>query len=149
MDSRTTLDGVLVQHGGSRQSISVRSTKSSREVDVDFDEAIKAHAGWKLKLSTYLRNPDGSLNARELGGDRACALGKWLHGEGKKYSAHPAYAGLVSHHASFHRCAAELVTRADRGEKVVEEVAFGAESPYSVASKQVVALITSIRRDSR
>lgn len=30
---------------------------------MDFDGAIKAHSDWKMKLSTYLRKPDGSFFA--------------------------------------------------------------------------------------
>ncbi len=33
---------------------------------MDFDGAIAAHSSWKMKLSLYLKHPDGSLNVLEV-----------------------------------------------------------------------------------
>jgi hypothetical protein len=113
---------------------------------MDFDGAIKAHAEWKMKLTSYLKNPDKSLVAATVCQDNQCALGKWIYGEGKAYSSSPDFEELRKTHGEFHKCAGDLITRADKGEKVSDEVAFGAKSPYTAASTKVTMLIMQIKR---
>jgi hypothetical protein len=113
---------------------------------MNFDEAVKAHAGWKMKLTTYLGKPDGSLKVAEIEVDNRCALGKWIHGEGAKYSSLPEFAELKAQHASFHKAAANIVTRADRGERnLTAETALGGNSEYSKCSSAVVGAIISMK----
>ena len=116
---------------------------------MDFDEAIKAHSSWKLKLSVYLAKPDGSLKASEIQLDNKCALGQWIYGEGSKWSALPEYATLKQEHARFHKAAAQVVTKADSGQNVSEETALGTQSEFSVASMAVVTAILAIRRKAQ
>jgi hypothetical protein len=112
---------------------------------MDFDGAISAHAAWKAKLSKYLQVADKSLKAADVGMDGLCALGLWLNGEGKKYSSYAEFSDLKTHHAAFHTEAAELIKRADHGEKVSEEVGLGANSRYAKASSQVVQSILKMK----
>ena len=116
---------------------------------MDFDGAIAAHSAWKAKLSGYLRNPDRSLNAANIGLDDQCPLGQWLHGEGKKYSADPEFSELKKEHANFHLAASDLVRRADLGEKVSEEASLGANSPYVKLSSHVVQLIVKVKQKAK
>ena len=111
-----------------------------------FDDAIQAHVAWKSKLSMYARRPDHSLKAAEISVDHACALGKWIHGDARKHAALPEYQALLKQHAAFHRAAADIVRRADAGEKVTDEVALGANSPFATASSAVVSAINEIKR---
>jgi len=113
---------------------------------VDFDEAIKAHSDWKMKLATYLRKPDGSLKPADVCMDNACALGKWIHGDGRKYAAIPDYGTLKAEHAAFHAETANIVRRANAGEQVKEETALSADSEFTRASKAVVQSIMKMRR---
>ena len=83
---------------------------------MDFDEAIRAHSAWKLKLSAYLRNPDGSLKASEIQADNKCALGQWIYGEGAKHSSHAEFTTLKAEHQRFHKAAAQVVQKADSGQ---------------------------------
>jgi hypothetical protein len=62
---------------------------------MNFEDAIRAHAEWKLKLSNYLKYPDDSIDPAKLALDNACVLGQWLHGDGRKYSALDEYEPLV------------------------------------------------------
>ena len=116
---------------------------------MDFDGAIAAHSAWKAKLSAYLRNPDKSLNAANIGLDDQCALGQWLRGEGRKYSSHPEFSELKKEHANFHLAASDLVRRADLGEKVSEEASLGANSPYVKLSSHVVQLIVKVKQKAK
>jgi hypothetical protein len=113
---------------------------------MDLDKAVQAHVAWKMKLSGYFKNPDQSLKASVVGADNQCELGKWLHGEGKQYASHPEYKKLIEEHAKFHREAANLINKADRGEKVTDEIAFGSNSPYSHVSNTVTQSILSLKR---
>ncbi|MBK9322874.1 MAG: CZB domain-containing protein [Bdellovibrionaceae bacterium] len=113
---------------------------------MDFDEAIKAHSAWKMKLSTYLKKPDGSLKPSEIQVDNKCQLGQWIYAEGARLSSYPEYATLKSEHARFHKAAAEVVKKADAGQDTSEETALGAKSDFASASSAVVGAIMAIRR---
>ncbi|MEQ1568746.1 MAG: CZB domain-containing protein [Myxococcota bacterium] len=111
---------------------------------MDFDAAIRAHSRWKLRLVSYVHGPDQSLDPEEVGRDDRCDLGCWLHGDGARYAALPAFGALVQAHARFHRAAAEVVTRADQGEWVSSEVALGSSSAYERASVEVFQLLEQL-----
>jgi len=61
----------------------------------------------KVKLTDYIRKPDGSLKADVVCQDNQCALGKWIYGEGATFSKDPTFADLKKTYAEFHRCAAD------------------------------------------
>ena len=113
---------------------------------MDFDEAIKAHSAWKMKLSMYLKKPDGSLKVSEIQVDNKCALGQWIYGEGAKYSSHPEFATLKTEHALFHKAAAQVVQKADSGQDTSKETSLGSKSEFASASSSVVSAIMAIRR---
>lgn len=113
---------------------------------MDFDEAIKAHSAWKMKLSSYLKSPDGSLKAEEIQVDNKCALGQWIYGEGLKWSSLPEYATLKAEHQKFHKAAAEVVRKAHSGASVSEDLALGGKSDFASASSAVVSAIMAMRR---
>ncbi len=113
---------------------------------MNFDEAIMAHTAWKMKLSTYLRKPDGSLKPEEIMHDDRCPLGKWIHGEGKTHATIPEYTELKSEHAKFHVAAAEVVQKADAGKDVTEELLLGSHSQFCTASNSVVSAIRNLRK---
>lgn len=112
---------------------------------MNFDEAIKAHASWKIKLQAYLNKPDGSLKPLEIQVDNKCDLGKWIYGEGAKHSALPEFSVLKTEHAKFHKAAAAVVTKADHGQNVSEEVALGSKSDFGNASSSVVSAIMKMK----
>ena len=113
---------------------------------MNFDDAIKAHASWKQKLANYLVKPDGSIDVATLATDNRCTLGQWIHQEAAKYVSDGLFAELRREHADFHRAAADLVRRADAGERVSQEAALGAKSFYGKCSSRVVQLIMDMRR---
>jgi chemoreceptor zinc-binding protein len=112
---------------------------------MDFDHAIAAHSDWKRKLSKYLANPDHSLKPEEVGLDNRCELGKWLVGEGKQFAKFAEYKTVVSDHTKFHKVAADIVHRANVGQKVSEEVVLGAKSEFASASSAVVRSIMALK----
>jgi len=112
---------------------------------MNFDEAIAVHSNWKMKLSRYLSKPDGTLKPADIAPGNRCDLGKWSAGEGAKFSALPQFNSLREQHTHFHKAAAEIVRRADAGEKVAEDVALGANSDFSHASTAVVQAIMGMK----
>lgn len=115
---------------------------------MDFDAAIRAHAEWKLKLSTYLAKPDGSLKAAEIARDSLCPLGAWLQGEAVKLTTLPELATLRDAHRRFHLAAADVVRRADQGGKVTAEITLGAQSDFARASSAIVQALMAMKRSA-
>ena len=112
---------------------------------MNFDDAIRAHSSWKMKLSSYLRKPDGSLRPADVEVDYRCDLGKWIQSARGKLATLPELALLKREHARFHRAAADIVRRADEGQNVAEEVALGAKSEFAGASTAVVSALMSVK----
>lgn len=112
---------------------------------MNFDDAIKAHVNWKVKLQTYLRNPDKSIIVADVECDNKCDLGKWIYGEGKSYAMNPEFENLKKEHARFHKEVGKIVRKADAGEKVDEDIAIGSKSEFAQASTAVVACLTRLK----
>ena len=113
---------------------------------MNFDEAIQAHAAWKIKLSNYLRKPDGSLKSADVQPDNKCPLGQWIHGDGAKLATLAEYATLKTEHAKFHLAAAEVIKKADAGQNTSEETALGSKSAFGTASSNVVSAIMAMKK---
>jgi hypothetical protein len=112
---------------------------------MNFDDAIKVHTDWKLKLSKYIKHPDHTLKSTEISVDSRCELGKWIHGEGQKFASLPEYSKLKNEHSRFHHAAAAVVAKADAGADESQDVALGSKSEYSVASSGVVSAIMAMK----
>lgn len=122
---------------------------AKEEGEFNFDNAIQAHGAWKQKLSNYIQNPDKSLKHEDVCLDNKCPLGKWIYGEGSKYSHLNEFQKLKPAHAKFHKEAAEIVKKANSGAKVTEEMALSASSPFTNASKEVASIILSLKSKIR
>ena len=112
---------------------------------MDFDGAIKAHAEWKVKLTSYIGKPDGSYKPEIVSQDNQCPLGKWIYGEGKAYQTQPEFTELKKHHAAFHKAAGDIIRRCDKGENVSADLNLGANSEYRKVSNEVVRLIMALK----
>lgn len=113
---------------------------------MNFDEAIKAHSDWKLKLQRYVKGMGDPVDVDKLSKDNVCALGCWIYGDGQKYKAHAEFQNLVIAHREFHFAASEIVKRKDRGENVKEEIVLGSKSAFCEASERVVSLLMALKR---
>jgi methyl-accepting chemotaxis protein len=113
---------------------------------MNFDQAISCHVQWKSRLGAYVAHPDHSLNAAELAQTDRCDLGKWIQSEGQKFAKSPEFAKLVADHTHFHAAAADIVRKADAGQRVDQEIALGAKSEYSSASNAVVTALMHMKK---
>jgi methyl-accepting chemotaxis protein len=116
------------------------------KTSMSFDEAVNCHSEWKRKLCAYVLNPDGSMNIDEVGSNNKCKLGRWIRGDGRKYSGFPEFTKLIAEHTRFHKAAADLVNRANRGQDVSFEFALGVGSEFSLASSAVVLAIMDMKK---
>jgi methyl-accepting chemotaxis protein len=112
---------------------------------MNFDDAIVAHTEWKMRLSRYVRKPDGTYTAGEVGRDDKCRLGKWIYGEGReRFGSLPEYSLLLTQHAEFHKKAAEIIQKADSGRTISDEE-FTVASDYGRLSTAVINAIRAMR----
>jgi len=139
------LDGIIRQFQLGEDD----SAGSSEGRTIDFANAIDVHVKWRAKLAAYIANPDQSLSVATVGKDNNCELGKWLHGEGRKFAGMPAYAQVMADHARFHRAAGEIIRKADAGQIKSEDLALGTKSDYAAASSAVVTSLMKIQRQAR
>lgn len=109
------------------------------------DDAIKAHVDLKTRLRIYIAKPDGSWSPAAVATDNACDLGKWLHSEGRAFAGTGEYQALVTGHAKLHEAAAAIVTRANNGERLTEDTAFGPRSEFAALLSGLVARIMMLK----
>jgi hypothetical protein len=114
---------------------------------MNFSAAIRTHANWRLRLSTYCQ---GSLkepvNIQTLAKDNNCELGNWLYGEGQNYASNPMFGEMISAHAAFHRSAAVIAAMAQGGkQKDAGTLLNSGESQYAKLSIQVVGILMKLR----
>ena len=114
---------------------------------MNFDDAIAAHIKWKVRLTQFIDGTSGEqLRSDIVCKDNQCDLGKWIYGDGSQFSGKPHYKDLVSKHANFHRCAADVVKRVESSDKQ------GAKSllsgPFAIASKETVTAIMELKKES-
>lgn len=117
-------------------------------VITNFDDAIKAHGDWKLKLRAAIRERT-SMDAETLSCNDACALGKWLHGAARtQYGTLKAYTDCVHKHADFHREAGKVAQAISAGQYAAAEKTLEGGTPFAAASSAVGGAILGLRRSS-
>lgn len=114
------------------------------DASMDFEAAISAHIGWKMKLNSYLANPDGSLDPEKTEQDNLCALGKWIYGVGSGLQHLPEYETLRTEHARFHQCAAKVI-RCAQTSKVGAEDLMRHDGEFMTISEKTVELIRRLQ----
>jgi hypothetical protein len=106
--------------GNSKSTGAVKAKGSAAEAIAGLDTmgAIEAHIRWKVRLEAYLSGSGSEkLDPAVVEQDNQCVLGKWIHGAGgEQYHGSPMVVELTETHAAFHKCVAEIVRKADRGE---------------------------------
>lgn len=112
---------------------------------MDFNQAIAAHAEWKIKLRLYL-NGQGDLNPHVICQDNQCVLGKWIYGEGAGFSYLPEFDHLRHTHAQFHKCAAGIVDKINRGDRESATQALAPGSEFTQLSSEITVDLMKIKR---
>lgn len=117
------------------------------EKPFDFNAAIKAHIDWKMKLSKYLENPDGSLDHQKVCLDNACALGKWIYGDGQNHRDLNTrlFDQVKNSHAQFHQAAGEIIKLANSEQKEKAKLLLSPSGNYLKISEATVELIKKLQ----
>jgi hypothetical protein len=114
---------------------------------MDLDAAIAAHAQWKVRLRTAIREKQ-SLDAKTLSKDDQCPLGQWLHREARaRLAGLNGYAPCLQAHAAFHTEAAK-VAAAVNSAKYDEALAMLDSTAYGQASSKVVLTLAALRKEA-
>lgn len=111
---------------------------------MDFDEAIVSHLKWKIHLRNFLDGRGEKLDSAEVAKEDVCELGQWIYGEGKQFADTVPYQELVRKHAQFHLRAAEVVHKAETGDKRGAETLLATGREFSTASKDIVGAIMQL-----
>ena len=125
------------------------SITASRTAVFNFSSAIQAHTNWKLRLAANCRiaSPE-KIDVAALAKDNVCALGKWLHGDGRDHATHARFRELVDAHAAFHRSAAALAALIERGKRDEAAALINSrDSEFGKLSLRVVAVLMALRSE--
>jgi Chemoreceptor zinc-binding domain len=115
---------------------------------MDFNDAIKAHSDWKMKLRGAI-SAQSQLDADTIAKDNCCVLGKWLHGESKlRYSKFPAFQECLKSHAAFHQEAGKVAWTINQGQYAAASKMLESGSPYIGVSNAVVIAIGALKRQA-
>lgn len=113
---------------------------------MNFDEAITAHSQWKIRLQGVVAGTSKeNLDPGVVGLDNKCILGQWIHGEARQFAHHPEYSKLVSEHAAFHQCAADVLRTITAG-KAEQAKAMIDNGAFHEASIRTINAIRHLRK---
>lgn len=122
------------------------SSERVEDVAMRLTDAVAAHMKWKTRLRLFLDGEGEKLNAATVAMDHACDLGKWIHGDGKRYAHLPAFGELRGAHARFHRCAGDVVSKHAQGNKRGAERMLDAGGAFVEASTETVKAIMKLQK---
>lgn len=109
------------------------------------NQFINAHLQWVTKLTTAIYGgqiPDKNTAAV----DNVCALGKWIHGEGKLlYENTKDFAELREKHRQFHLSVGQVIDLVQSG-KIDEAKVETTSGQFRRTSGEVVNLLSKLRR---
>lgn len=111
---------------------------------MNFNDALVAHTNWKNRIKSFIDHQE-PLDAIAVAKDNNCDLGKWIYGEGAKYSSLPEFQVVKTKHAQFHQTAAETIRKASGLPKDEALALLGFGSAYSSASAGCVHAISELQ----
>ncbi len=113
---------------------------------MNFFEAINAHVAWKLRLRKHIDGiSDEVLDPKVVGCDDKCPLGQWIYSTLDEHEGLPLFNQVRVQHADFHRCAAEIITATDEGNKDSAEKLLSDD--YAQLSHMIVKSLTKLSKE--
>ncbi len=110
------------------------------------DQAVAAHMQWKAKLRNAIDRGE-KLDEETICRDDRCALGQWLHGEGRGRWGHvPQFSALVEKHAAFHRHLGDVARVVNAGRRDEARRMLDAGTAYSRATQATVMAIKALQQ---
>jgi methyl-accepting chemotaxis protein len=112
----------------------------------DFDSAIEAHRGWKVKLRKAIAEHE-RVDADKICRDDQCPLGQWIHGPGGvKFGTRKIFTDLLAKHAEFHQTAGGVARKINAGDYADAERLISSGSDFARVSTEVTTLLTGAKR---
>ena len=102
------------------------------------DDAIAAHAMWKLRIDNAMKGKDEDFDLSVAGDNHACAFGKWLDSEKDHLKKEKLYDQVFELHAQVHQQIASILSLVRQGEKAKAAEAMGIDSVYRDVSARLV-----------
>jgi len=113
---------------------------------LDVDAFIDAHRQWKVKLREAIENRD-QVDTETLKRDDCCALGQWIYGDGKRrFGGAPSFVDLLSQHRDFHQVAGGVAAMINERRFTDAEDALAPGTPFSDATRNVVRVLSTVKR---
>jgi methyl-accepting chemotaxis protein len=114
---------------------------------MNFEEAVKKHAEWRLKFRIAISKKE-QMDAATIGQDNCCQLGQWLYGEGKtRWGSNPAFQKVLDTHKAFHVQAGQIAGLINAGKYTEAEAALGNDA-YTRASNEVGVALLAFKKDA-
>jgi len=121
--------------------------KKEAAAQLSFDDAIEAHERWKERLLLIVSGQSNELTPADVANvrcDDKCTLGKWIHGVAKnKFGADAIFTDLLTEHAIFHNCAADVIEHARYKRLQYSRLVIDGE--FTRRSRKVVGLLEMLR----
>lgn len=113
--------------------------------DQAIQTALQAHDSWKTRLLASMHGLSSEVfDPNVVCFDDQCALGHWIYTSGKtKYTHHPKFVELMSHHKMFHFAASNALALHNRGK--TQETQAMLEGPLAQYSAAVVEDLNQLR----
>jgi Chemoreceptor zinc-binding domain len=119
----------------------IASTEAKVETlsSTNLKQILDTHHVLKKKLQAELNGAgNGSLDVVTISHDNACAIGKWLYGEGKALYGHlPEYESARKVHAELHLCAGEVLSEHYVGNLDQAQILFKTKFRTSSSKNQI------------
>jgi methyl-accepting chemotaxis protein len=135
-----SIDNMQDAHTKNTKSSYSKERNSVATSSFSFNDATKAHIKWKARLIDYINGrSDEKLEVSKVCRDDQCDLGRWIHGDAKRYTLKPQYKNLREMHAAFHKTVGGIVEKVD--EKNIDDAKKLLGGEFSTASKRTLAAI--------
>lgn len=112
---------------------------------MDFQNALNTHTKWKVRICACIEGQE-TLDPVQVAEDNRCDLGKWIYGDGCKYSSLPEFATLKAEHTAFHKTASEVIRRLNSGDKTGAKAMLNEGTLFSRLSMLVATAIRAFRK---
>lgn len=118
------------------------------EVPMNLDRAAQEPVELVQRLRAHMdASSPAPLDTGRIALDNACALGQWLHEEGRaRHGSLPAWQRCVHAHANFHRAAGSVAAAVNRGDHAAARAMLASGTPFSGASRALDQAVQDLAR---
>jgi methyl-accepting chemotaxis protein len=113
------------------------------------DKAIAAHGMWKRRLKNAMDSGQSDVTPPVVAADNNCEFGKWLYSDGMKLTSIEKgtdFEAVRKLHADFHRCAADTLGKALKGDRQGCDCDIGLTGRFTDASAKLTGAMMAWKR---